>query len=342
MTDPSKTQPRRRRQIALLATLVLRFAVALPSLAAPTVEEMEAEVGLTPDGITRVENGEMVETTPTDRSDRELAIGMVFLVPAPLMQVIQGFHRGGDLKAAPGVVALHEVSGAGTLADFEDLRLTPHGAAEAQRYLTAAPGQTLNLSTAEIAAFRALGAARQPDVEAQLRRLLLARYQAYRTEGLDGGAPYDRGGGVQRSPAEELRRHSAAKILGKYSPAFRDVLQHYPAARPAGLEEHFFWIVHDLDERPTLALRHRLALPMDDGFVVADREFYVSQGYNAMQAHAAFLPAKDGTMIFYVTRTSTDRASGFGASAKHAIGRRIMTRQLEDIFHRMRTAFAAH
>lgn len=342
MTDRASTRAIRRKLIALFATVVLHSSAALPSLAAPTVEDMAAEVGLTPDALAQVENGEIVETTPTDRSDRELAIGMVFLVRAPLTQVVQAFQRASDLKADPHVAALHEVNGPGTLADFEDLRLTPHGDAEARRYLNAAPGQTLNLSTAEIAAFRALGAAQQQEVEAQLRSMLLARYRAYRTHGLDGGAPYDRGGGVQRSTAEELRRHSAAKILGKYSPAFREVLLHYPAARPAGLEERFYWLVYDLDDRPTLTLRHRMALPMDDAFVVADREFYVSQGYNAGQAHAAFLPAKNGTMVFYVTRTSTDRASGFGASAKHAIGRRRMTRELQDIFNRMRAAFGTH
>lgn len=342
MTDRALTRAIRRRLIAVLATLVLHSSVALPSRAAPTVAEMAAEVGLTPDGIAQVEKGEIVDTTPSDRSDRELAIGMVFLVRAPLTQVVQAFQRANDLKADPHVTTLHELNGAGTLADFEDLHLTPRGVAEAQRYLAAAPGQTLNLSTAEIAAFRALGAARQPEVEAQLRSMLLARYRAYRTQGLDGGAPYDRGGGVQRSTAEELRRHSAAKILGKYSPAFRDVLLHYPAARPAGLEERFYWLVYDLDDRPTLTLRHRMALPMGDGFVVADREFYVSQGYNAGQAHAAFLPAKDGTMVFYVTRTSTDRVSGFGASAKHAIGRRMMTQEIQSTFNRMRAAFGTH
>jgi hypothetical protein len=332
----------RRGVSVLLATVVLRLPIAVPSFAGPTAADLQDDVGLTPDAIARVEKGEMVETTPTDRSDRELAIGMVFLVPAPVAQVVQGFQRGGDLRADPHVVALHEVSGEGTLADFEALRLTPHGAAETQQYLTAAPGDTLNLSSAEIAAFRALGAAGQPQVEALLRRTLLERYRAYRTKGLDGCAPYDRGRGHQRSPADELRRHSAAKILGKYSPAFRQLLVRYPAVRPDELEERFFWIVSDRDDRPTVTLRHRMALPMGDGYVVADREFYVSQGYNAVQAHAGFLPAKGGTMVFYVTRTSTDRASGFGTSVKHTIGRRMMTRELQEIFNRMRVAFSTH
>ncbi|HVO23028.1 MAG TPA: hypothetical protein VMW56_05310 [Candidatus Margulisiibacteriota bacterium] len=342
MIEPSSTETMHCRLIVLLVIVVLRSLVPLPSLAAPTVADLAAEVGLTPETLAQVEQGEIVETTPTDRSDRELAIGMVFLVRAPVTRAVQAFQHANDLKTDPHLIALHELSGAGTLADFQDLRLAPHGSAEAERYLHATPGETLNLSTAEIAAFRALGAVGQPEVEAQLRAMLLARYQAYRTQGLDGTAPYDRGDGVRRSLAEELRRHSAAKILGKHSPAFRDVLLHYPATRPAGLEERFFWLVYDLDDRPTLTLRHRMALPMGDAFVVADREFYVSQGYNAVQAHAALLPAKDGTMVFYVTRTSTDRASGFGASAKHAIGRRMMTQEIQSTFNRMRAAFATH
>jgi hypothetical protein len=339
MTDRAFPRTIQCELSALLAVLVLHSSVAFASLANPTVAEMAAEVGLTPADIAQVEKGEFVETTPTDRSDLELAVGMVFLVRAPVRQVLQAFQHARDLQADPHVTALHEVNGEGTLTDFEDLRLTPDGSAEAQRYLNAAPGDTLNLSTAEIAAFRALGAARQPDVEAQLRRMLLARYRAYRTHGLAGTAPYDRGDGEQRRPADELRRHSAAKILGKHNPGFRDVLLHYPTVRPAGFEERFYWLVYDLDDRPTLTLRHRMALPLGDGFVVADREFYVSQGYNAEQAHAAFLPAKDGTMVFYVTRTSTDRASGFGTSAKHAIGRRMMTHEIQRTFNRMRAAF---
>src|SRR5512135_2464628 len=137
MTDRALPRAIPHKLIALLATVVLRSSAALPSYAALTVAEMAAEVGLTPDDIADVEKGEMVETTPTDRSDRELAMGMVFLVRAPVAQVIQAFHRGADLTSDPHLTALHEMRGEGTLADFDDLRLNPHGDAEAHRYLTA-------------------------------------------------------------------------------------------------------------------------------------------------------------------------------------------------------------
>ncbi|MBY0402124.1 hypothetical protein K2X89_17655 [Myxococcota bacterium] len=325
--------------IVILIAAVSCWSLPDAAFAAPTVAQLAEDVGLSAEDLARVEKAEMVETTPKDRADRELSMGMVFLVRAPLEEVVEGFQQGRDLEHDPRVQDHGQFRGSDAIADLSDLKLLTRGTEEARRYVTASPGQVLNLSTEEIASFRTLGGAEQPKVEALLRQVLSARYRAYRANGLDGIVPYDRGGGVQLEPADELRRHSAAKILGNYSPAFREVLNRYPAVRPEGLDEHFFWIVYDLDDRPTISLRHRMRLPMGDGFVLADREYYVSQGYNAMQAHIGFLPSKQGTMVFYVTRTSTDRVSGFGSTAKHSIGRNLMTRDLQAIFDRMRAAF---
>ena len=82
--------------------------------------------------------------------------------------------------------------------------LEPGGAAEADRYLAASPGDTLNLSAGEIQAFNALASAGddpKPQVEEQLKRLLLARYQAYVERGLGGMAPYERRSGPVNRPA---------------------------------------------------------------------------------------------------------------------------------------------
>jgi|SRR5271165_348380 len=61
-----------------------------------------------------------------------------------------------------------------------------------------------------------------------------------------------------------------------------------------GLEESFFWLRYDLDGRPNYTLRHRLVMPMGDRFAVADREFYVSHGYNASQEIAGLVPVSVG------------------------------------------------
>ena len=64
--------------------------------------------------------------------------------------------------------------------------------------------------------------------------------------------------------------------------------------------------------------------------MMLERQFYVSTGYNAEQAVAAFLPADAGTVVVYANRTSTDQIAGLGARAKRSIGSKVLASQLEE------------
>jgi hypothetical protein len=328
----------RRLEGSILSALLL---TALPAVAAaaatPTIAEVGAELGLDAHAIADVTAGKMVPIGGRESSDRDLGAGFAFFVKAPPKEVARQFRAGGDLGSDPNVVLSHRLGD--SAADVDSLRLQPRGADEAKRYGSAKPGDTLNLSNDELAAFAKLGPGAAPaDVERELRRTLWARYQAYKTGGLAAIAPYARGGGQERKVAEELRGVTAlaAPMLQKYAPAFRELLAGYPKGKPAGLDESFYWIVTTLDDRPTVTLRHRLTLPVGDGLVAADRTFYVSQGYNAMQALGAIFPVEGGTLVFYRCHTSTDRAGGFASGSKHSIGRKVMGKQLEQIFERAR------
>jgi len=170
-----------------------------------------------------------------------------------------------------------------------------------------------------------------------VRKGLLARYQAYRAQGLAGIAPYARGSDKQSNPADDLRRYTeVAKGLKKYAPAFYDVLMNYPQGSPADLKQRFFCIRYAMGGRPVFALRQRLAMPLGDVYVIADRDFYVSHDYNDTQALGALLPVEDGTVVVYLNRTTTDQLGGFGASAKQAIGRNMMAKQISEIFEKAR------
>ena len=79
-------------------------------------------------------------------------------------------------------------------------------------------------------------------------------------------------------------------------------------------------------------------MPDGDAWLISQRQFYVSRGYNIEQALAAFLPVKEGTLVVYTNRTSTDQVTGFGSSSKRAIGRRLMASQLKDLFEKVRGA----
>ena len=311
--------------------------------AVPTLEEVMADFSFSPDDVQRVRKGELVKTTTKETTERELAAVMVFLVKAPPKELLSSFEIGKGFKSDPQVQSATEIKGEGTVDDFKSVVLQPGGDKETQRYLDAEPGDTLNLSTAEIAAFQALkskGGAGKPQVEEELRRMLLARYQAYRAKGLAGIAPYARGKDKQSQPADDLRRYTeAAKGVKKYAPAFYDVMLNYPQAKPAGFSESFFCIRYAMSGRPNFTLRHRLAMPVEDAYVLADREFYVGHEYNDTQAVAALLPVENGTVVTYLNRTTTDQLGGFGASAKQSIGRSMMSKQISEIFEKSRASF---
>jgi hypothetical protein len=289
---------------AVLGVLAAAFLLAAPAAAAPTLEALMADLGFTPADVQRVHAGEMVETGGKETSEREIAAALVFLVEAPPATLVSNFEAGKSFADDPNVKSVIELRGEGSLADFAKLVLDPAGDAEAKRYLAAAPGEELNLSADEIAGFAALGKSGggKAQVEEKLRGMLLARYQAYHAKGLAGIAPYARAGGKLTQPADDFRRETQASAMVKSNaPSFHAYLLAHPAGKPPGLEERFFCIRYAMDGRPNVSLRHRLALQLDDVWVAADREFYVSHSYNDVQALAALLPVESGTVVVFRT-----------------------------------------
>ena len=323
-------------------TLVVLLARTAAAAGGFTIDQVLANLNLPADAAARIRRGEMVHSDPKESSEREMAVGLTFLVQQPVAEMLQAFRKAVDLKADPQLSDSVPIRGPGTVADFASLVLAPGGAAEAKRYLTAGPGDALNLSADELRAFNALASAGgdpKPQVEGQLKRLLLARYQAYLARGLDGMAPYERRSGPCEPSAELRRASEAARLLKLNAPALQQLLLSYPEGKPAGLEEHFYWLRYNLDGRPNYTLRHRLAMPVGEVFTVADREFYVSHGYNTSQAFAGLIPVPEGTLVVYRSRVATEQVAGFGSAVKKGIGRSVMAKQLTAIFERSRDSF---
>src|SRR4029450_14034015 len=84
----------------------------------------------------------------------------------------------------------------GRMADRAGLKI---GSDAAQTFAGAQAGESLNLGTGEIAAFNAVPGGAPPAIQGQLQKMLLTRYKAYRTSGLPGIVPYDRGSGARLS-----------------------------------------------------------------------------------------------------------------------------------------------
>jgi hypothetical protein len=324
---------------ATIRTVAVATAFAL---LAPTVDAQPAdterileEFGFPKGTVSQVLAGKMVETDLESSEEREIAAGLSFLVKEAPAALAKELREGLLISIDANSQAHGALSGDGTLAQLAALKL---GDLE-HSYRDAEPGEDLNLSSAEIRAFQALKDAPALALEVQVKKSLLERYRAYRRSGLDGIAPYDRGG-TQRSGGADLRSASQAlSVVKKLAPAFYDTLLHYPKKPASGFSETFTWQRYKAHGAPVFILTHAFRVDHANGAIVAcQRQFYVSGGYNVEQAVAGFLPIPEGTLVVYTNRTSTDQVAGLGGGIKRSLGEKVMASQLEDLFAKLQKA----
>jgi hypothetical protein len=296
-------------------------------LAADT-EKILKELGFPANTIAQVKAGQMVKIDLKSSNERELGVGLAFLVKASPKELMKDFE-GGLLESVDSDVEAHgAITGAGSLDQFAGVKLGDL----AGKYQDARAGGDLNLSSAEIKAFQATKGKPAAAVEEELRKALLARYQAYRSKGLDGIAPYDRGG-KQRSGAADLRSASeAASVVKEPAPTYYDTLLHYPKKPASGFEEIYNWQRYAAHGEPVFILTHGFFVEDGDAISAVQRQFYVSGSYNVEQAMAGLLPVAEGTLVIYLNRTSTDQVAGFGGGTKRSVGKKLMATQLEELY----------
>ena len=298
--------------------------------AQPSADQILTDVGLSPADKQSVMSGQFVNVAVAGVSERDLSFAIAFLVKTTPDSLAKQIVASELISADTQVKVFGELRGAGSLADLSKLTLTSE---EANALANAQAGDALNLSAGEIAAFKALSGGTPSAVQEQLRRVLLARYQAYRASGLAGIATYDRGGGRTSDTAADLRKASEATHgLQKYLPAFRKVLLDYPKTTMPGTQEKFFWIKSLIHDQMTYILAHVLVAGEGAARVAVRREYYVSTGYNAEQTIAGFLPVREGTVAVSGVHAFTDQVTGFGGSMKRNIGSKVMAAKMRELY----------
>jgi hypothetical protein len=340
--------------VAIGIWVCMMFCWSIPdAMALPTVDEIMKELQLSDSDRAKVRQGEIVDWSPTEGSDRELALGMVFLVKAKKEDLTEMYRKAMVLREVSVITAHGTITGEGTMADLAGVELKPNAEKEAKRYLNAEPGDELNLDTKEMAAFRALqsagkdGAVPVKQVEEHIRQGLLARYQSYHKQGLAGIAPYERGNGKQRRAGDELLL-STKQLSGvaKHLPTFHKFLLNYPNGLPKdeakNLEEFFYWLNIDVFGRPTYVLVHRILYHVGDAAMAVERQYYASHDYNSMLQGIAALPTKEGMFLFYIGRVSTDQVAGFTSAALHPVSRAITAPYIKDMFKSLQAKSKKH
>ena len=316
--------------IPRLLTALGLVLLAVPVRAQPSADEILAEIGLSAAERQRVLKGDYVTTKVAGVSERDLAFATAFLVKTSPDELGRQLLSGTLITTDSQVQVFGILGSTPSLADFEGLKLT---ADEAKQIANDGSGDRMNLSAAELAAFKVEKDAAPEAVEDRLRRLLLSRLEAYKASGLAGIAPYDRGGGGATDVASDLRKASeAATELKARLPGFAAVLLGYPQATFPGMEQKFVWIKSNVRGKPTFVLTHFMIGPGGEARAIARREFYVSTGYDAEQSVAGFLPVEGGSVVLYMSHAFTDQVAGAGGSVKRSMGSRIMADKMKEIF----------
>ncbi|MCW5617965.1 MAG: hypothetical protein KIS65_01945, partial [Nitrosomonas sp.] len=96
-----------------------------------------------------------------------------------------------------------------------------------------------------------------------------------------------------------------------------------------------------VDDRPTAILSHRIMMASDTASVIATRQFYVGHSYNSSHLIVGCLPYRDGSVVFYTHRTSTDQVAGLGNTLKRSIGREHKKERMIQNLEGLRTAVNA-
>ena len=318
----------------LCLALVLLVAVRASAGEKPSVREVLAGTVLAKKAK-EVARGKKATVQAHEASAREMAVALACLIPAGRRGSLAHLHNAEPIMPEE----YRDVAGPIDLRDIEGslAGLTIGSEAEARRYLAAKPGWDLSLSAEEIAAFRALDPPKGQAlaaVDATLRRIFAARIRDYHAKGLDGIAPFDRGGGKTSSVAEDLRRSSlASESFRKVLPDTHRALLAYPLRKPPGGRIFYFWTRIRVLGRPVFLLNQRLAADLDGGSVVIERQFYATQFLGAGQTLTALVPVREGTLVAYVNHSFVDRwtGPGVGTPGKRKVGFKLIDKILKEM-----------
>ena len=310
---------------------------------APTVADALQNFGINGAQMAQLERGEIVSYEVSETSQKELAIGVAMILPVNLSQIVNYIKKGRLSSIENDITANGTLPVNANINSLKKLGFSDKQADEAQDFLEAEAGDEFNLSTQELETLKTL---RENETvlnnktvvniaNQTYRQFLLQRLQSYQKSGLAGISAYSRGK-EQANPAAELRTDAMnSKAWAQYFPALQQAWLNYPNGMPENATEQFVWLNRNVENRPTPILNHRILVTSEKGGIVLSRQFYVGHSYNSSSVVAGGLPYKDGTLVFYSTRSSTDQVAGMGSGLKHSIGREQMKKEMIKLLQRL-------
>lgn len=284
------------------------------------LQELIQQLGISQQDLVSLEAGNIVSFNIAESNEKELAVGAVIYLPAPPSKILEFVKNGNMASVDSEVISQYAIPTHATPNTFKGFSFESER--EAVNFLAGKPGSLFNLSTQELQTLQVINPAQINLASQAYNKILWQRLHAYLKNGLRGIATYDRGAGKKTNPSKELLAATLNnKLLAHHFPELSKAWLNYPAAMPTGTDERFYLINRQVEGRPTAILMHRVILNIEAGGIILSRQFYVGHSYNSSQFTIGCLSYRNGSLLFYISRTFTDQITGFGSGLKRVVGR---------------------
>jgi hypothetical protein len=330
------------RPPALRSTLLaIAVAAALTGFSQPDARldrYFRENIGLSQDEIPQIGYGQPVaKALPSRTPDEVFLFGSIYIHadPSAYVRLMSDVER---LRTLPGnlaVGALTEASQVSQLQGFAfdekdvqalrdckpgkcDIQLPASGIEQLQR--------SIDWSRSDLA----------EQVNQAVRKTVLERLAAYKQQGNEALGVYN----DKRDPLEV--QHAFAYMLGydhvlpEVLPEFHRYLLEYPKARPANVEDRFYWSKVKFGLKPTLRVVHMAILkgkPTDPlAYAIAEKQLYASHYFQtALDLHYCVRGTDPKATGFYLVMTLGSEQAGFTGVKGSVVRKAAMGRSVSSL-----------
>jgi hypothetical protein len=276
-----------KKEIFEVAVLTIVFAARVSTGFSQPNSELKnflsQKIGLNQEQITAIQNGQPFAKNMEPRSPAEIFVfGVVYINAAPesYVRFASDFNR---LSQIPGYLAIKRFS---TPPQASDLAGFGFDSDDVKKLKDCKPGNCvvqLPASTMEELRKSVNWSASNVDDEVNqfLQKLALSRLLLYQKEGnrILGAVYNDKS--QQVNVADQFKYMiSYSQALPRDLPVFYNYLLDYPEAKPANVEESFYWDRVKFGLKPTLRIVHVVTMhgekPEQPAYVIAEKQLYSS------------------------------------------------------------------
>ena len=248
--------------------------------------------------------------------DREIAVAGAVRVAAPAARLVDVIRDVESLEKGTGFLATRKMSSPPGLADMASLRLPADDVAALR---SCRPGRCdVKLGQGAFDLLRKIDWA-APDATEQVNRLArqtaVEYVESYRQGGNEALAIYrdsSRPTFIAREFADMVRRSSG---LTATLPDVSAYLLQYPAARPAGVDDFFYWSLADFGLKPVFRINHVVIHPTGQPsglqYAVTTKQLYASHYFHtALEVRALIDDAERPGQGHYLIVLNLARSDG--------------------------------